>query len=157
MLAVTSLLLFGSLRAWCQRLPSASQETYVASTPCSPGTKPVPGIPANAPCELIKWKLVLAGKGETGAYSLDCYYGLPNQGSRDFINGGTRIRRSGKWVKQHGMPGNPLAVIYQFDPGSPQSISFLRLNNNLLHLLDSKQQLMTGTGAWSYTLNKILP
>ena len=59
---------------------------------------------------------------------------------------------------EKGSATDPTAVIYRLDPGNPAtSISFLRLNDNLLHLLDSDRQLMIGTGAWSYTLNKVQP
>lgn len=74
------------------------------------------------------------------------------------MNGGTRLQRTGKWITRTGTPEHPNAVVYQLDPDTAGvSISFLRVNDNLLHLLDTKQHLMIGTGAWSYTLNKIKP
>lgn len=133
--------------------------TFVASTPCSTGTRPVPGIPPGKyGCELIKWHLILSGIGDnktSGTYLLDCDYGMPKQGTRGFINGGNRLHREGKWVMVYDTPANSSAVIYTLDPDKPaESISFVRLNGNLLHLLDSRGQLMIGTGAWSYTLSK---
>jgi hypothetical protein len=157
--ALTSLMVWGP-QASCQ-FTNAGSSTYVASTPCSAGTRPLPGIPKDAGCELIKWKLTLSASGASaasGTYSLDCYYGMPKQGTRDFINGGTRLQRRGRWINHTDMPGNPDAIVCQLDPGKNQvSISFLRVNSNLLHLLDAKQHLMIGTGAWSYTLNKTKP
>jgi hypothetical protein len=151
-----SCLLVWNTAASCQSGNSGSS-TYVGSTPCSAGTRPLPGIPKEAGCELIKWKLTLSAPAG-GTYSLDCYYGLPKQGTQGLINGGTRLRRTGRWVNRTGMPGNPNAVICQLDPDtSLVSISFLRVNSNLLHLLDTKQHLLIGTGAWSYTLNKTAP
>jgi hypothetical protein len=141
-----------------QSQPTAGSVIYVASTPCTAGTRPLPGIPANAGCELIKWKLVLSGSPGNGRYLLDCYYGLPQQGTKALINGGTRVQRSGKWTGRKGIPGYPNATLYQLDPGLPAiSISFLRVSDNLLHLLDDQQHLLIGTGAWSYTLNKTKP
>lgn len=138
-------------------LPAAA--VFVASTPCSAGTRPLPGIPKEAECELMKWELKLSrGRGgqAPGTYVLDCDYGLPRQGTRGLINGGRRLHREGKWIIVKGTSTNPDAIIYRLDPDKPQaSVSFLRLNDDLLHLLDSKQQLMIGTGAWSYTLNRI--
>jgi hypothetical protein len=137
----------------------SAPDVFVASTPCSAGTRPLPGIPAEAGCELIKWELKLSGdtgKQGSGTYILDCDYGMPKQGTRGFINGGTHLHREGKWVIIKGTGTNPSAVIYRLDPDKPRSsISFLRLNESLLHLLDSHQQLMIGTGAWSYTLNRV--
>src|SRR5260221_13279837 len=63
---------------------------FVASTPCSAGTRPLPGIPKDEGCELIKWKLQLfggTGKQTSGTYVLDCVYGMPQQGTRGFIHG----------------------------------------------------------------------
>jgi len=143
--------------------PSASNSpdsaVFVASTPCSQGTKPLPGIPTYAGCELIKWKLKLFGgngKQTSGTYILNFTYGMPKQGTRGFINGGSRVRREGKWSITKGAMTDPSAVVYRLDPDKPLvSVSLIRLNENLLHLLDSRQRLMIGTGAWSYTLNRI--
>jgi len=138
---------------------TAAFAVFVASTPCSTGTRPLPGIPpGQTGCELIKWTLKLSGDGtqSPGTYVLDCDYGMPKQGTKGFINGGTHLRREGKWAVAKGMSSNPSAVIYRLDPDKPsESVSFVRLNENLLHLLDSHQQLMNGTGAWSYTLSKV--
>jgi hypothetical protein len=150
---------------------SPAPAVFVASTPCSAGTRPLPGIPAGAECELMKWKLEIydesggrrrSGTGgirsveSGGRYILDCDYGVPQQGTRGFIRGGRHLHREGKWIAQKGGATNPAAIVYRLDPDKPRaSVSFLRLNENLLHLLDSKGQLMIGTGAWSYTLNRI--
>jgi len=80
---------------------------------------------------------------------------MPKQGTKGFIQG-KQLHREGKWIMVKGTGTNPAAIIYRLDPDKPlESISFLRLNENLIHLLDSDQQLMTGTGAWSYTLNRV--
>jgi hypothetical protein len=140
---------------------SPAPAVYVASTPCSSVTRPLPGIPASAGCELMKWKLTLYGSGEKqdpGTYILNCDYGLPLQGTRSFINGGTHLHRKGKWIAVKGTAAYPNALIYRLDPDQPKvSVSLLRLNENLLHLLDSDQHLMIGSGAWSYTLNRTKP
>jgi hypothetical protein len=153
---------FSILYAHAQAAPADNSRppaVFVASTPCSEGTKPLPGISREAGCELIKWELRLfgdTGKHTSGNYILDCTYGMPKQGTRGFINGGSRLHREGKWTIIKGTGTSPAAIIYRLDPGKPQvSVSFLRLNKNLLHLLDSRNQLMIGTGAWSYTLNRI--
>ena len=152
---------FSALRAYAQTRPTdkpSAPVVFVASTPCSSGTKPLPGIPKEAGCELIKWELRLwgeSGKDTSGVYVMDCIYGMPKQGTRGFIDGGSRLHREGKWTVIKGIGTNPAAIIYRLDPDSPRvAVSFLRLNDNLLHLLDSHNQLMIGTGAWSYTLNR---
>lgn len=134
----------------------AQDKIFVGSTPCSQGTRPLPGIPRNRGCELIKWELLLSGGPYGGNYSLICTYGMPKQGTRGFIDGGYQLRREGKWTISKGTTPNSSASIYRLDPDKPsESITFLRLNENLIHLLDDHQRLMIGTGAWSYTLSKL--
>jgi len=137
---------------------SSIQEIFVASTPCSAGTKPLPGIPVNADCELIKWNLTLypAGTDAAFSYKLNYTYGLSKQGSTGFIGGGKKVEMKGKWAILKNSSSNPHLVIYQLnDNNSKSTISFVRLNNNLLHLLDADQHFMIGNAAWSYTLNRV--
>ena len=150
---IMTLLFFTATFLWTAQ---AQDNTFVGSTPCTQGTRPLPGIPRDRGCELIKWELRLTGGPAAGNYTLTCAYGLPKQGTRGFINGGYHLRREGKWKLSKGTTAMPSAAIYRLDPDKPsESISFLRLNENIIHLLDSHQQLMMGTSAWSYTLSKL--
>ncbi len=132
---------------------------FIASTPSSQGTRPLPGIPANADCELMKWNLILYQdeSGKTPAtYKLHCLYGLPKQGTTGFIGGGKKVEMEGKWTIIKGTGSNLNAIVYRLnDNKTNKTISFLKLNDDLLHLLDSDQRLMIGSAAWSYTLNRI--
>lgn len=131
---------------------------FLASTPCSQGTRPLPGIPVNADCKLIKWKLTLYQDEFEKAptiYKLHCLYGLPEQGTTRLIGGGKEIELEGQWTIVKGTASKHRAVIYQLhDNKTSQTISFLKLNDDLLHLLDSDLRLMIGSAAWSYTLNR---
>jgi hypothetical protein len=131
---------------------------FVASTPCSKGTRPLPGISAEADCEFIKWNLTFYQDPDTHApttYKLRCVYGLPKQGTNGFIGGGTNLELEGRWAIVRGTKADPNAIVYQLDPDKPQStVCFLRLDDHLLHLLDSEGELMIGSPSWSYTLNR---
>jgi len=158
---IVPVLLFTITNACSQsnnRENSSVSGVFLASTPCSQGTRPLPGIPVNADCELIKWKLVLYQdevKKTPTHYKLHCVYGLPKQGTTGLIGGGKIIELEGQWTIIKGTASKPRAIIYQLhDPETNQTISFLKLNDNLLHLLDSDQRLMIGSAAWSYTLNR---
>jgi hypothetical protein len=158
---IVTVLLFTITNACSQnnsRENSSVPGVFLASTPCSLGTRPLPGIPVNADCELIKWKLVLYQdevKKTPAGYKLHCVYGLPKQGTTGFIGGGKTIELEGKWTIVKGTASNPRAIIYQLhDDKTNQTISFLKLNDSLLHLLDSDLRLMIGSAAWSYTLNR---
>lgn len=138
---------------------SSVMGVFAGSTPCSEGTRPVPGIPVNTKCELIKWNLTLFQDESTKTpttYRLHCAYGLPEQGTTGFIGGGRKVDIEGKWTIIKGAAQNPHAIIYRLkDDQTNNTISFLKLDDNLLHLLDSDAHLMIGSAAWSYTLSKI--
>jgi hypothetical protein len=131
---------------------------FIASTPCSKHTKPVPGIPQNADCELIKWNLTLyqhTSDKTPATYKLHCVYGVPEQGTTGFIGGGKELEIEGKWTIVKGTAANPGAVVYQLhDDRTMNTISFVKLSDDLLHLLDADKRLMIGSAAWSYTLNR---
>lgn len=131
---------------------------FVATTPCSQGTRPVPAIPVGADCEFIKWSLTLYQdeSGKTPAtYQLHCGYGLPKQGTTGFTGGGKEIEMEGKWSISKGTHSNPDAIVYRLeDDKTGKAVLLLRLNDDLLHLLDSDRRLMIGNGAWSYSLSR---
>lgn len=133
---------------------------FVASTPCSEGSSPVPGMSGDT-CEFIKWKLALYYDSSTKTplnYTLDCVYGISQPGTNGFKGGGTKLKREGNWTITKGINNDTNALVYQLDPDKPkESIAFWKMNEQLLHLLDNKKQLMIGNAAWSYTLNKIQP
>lgn len=158
----TSLLFFVIMNSCSQQNApgdSSIAGVFVAGTPCSQGTRPLPGIAANADCELIRWKLTLYQHEVTKApttYKLHAVYGLPKQGTKEFIGGGKKIEKEGAWTIVKGTASDRNAIVYQLrDMETNKTISFLKLNDNLLHVLDSEQHLMIGSAAWSYTLNRI--
>jgi hypothetical protein len=104
------------------------------------------------------WDLILYQDPETGApttYNLKSAYGLPLQGTNDLIDGGTPISQEGTWTITTGAKIDPEAIVYQLSAGDAQTlVSFLKINDDLLHVLDSEKNLLVGNGAWSYTLNR---
>ena len=137
---------------------SSIDGVFVASTPCSQGTRPVPGMAADIDCELIKWNLTLykdESKNIPTTYKLHCVYGMSKPGTTGFIGGGKKIELEGKWAIIKGT-ANPHAIIYQLnDDKTNTTISFIKISDNVLHLLDSDRRLMIGSAAWSYTLNRM--
>ena len=162
LLLITSSLFFVVMNSCSQQNnPGASSilGVFVASTPCSQGSRPLPGISVNTDCELIKWKLTLYQDKSAklpGTFELHFTYGLPKQGTTGFIEGGKKGEMNGTWTIIKGMGTNSNAIVYQLsDNKTGKTISLLKLSDNLLHLLDSDQHLMIGSAAWSYTLNRI--
>ncbi|MEP7143372.1 MAG: hypothetical protein ABI707_10900 [Ferruginibacter sp.] len=134
---------------------------FEASTPCDDISKAIFEIPPGTKCEWMKWNLTLYQDAKNSApstYKLVCRYGLPKQGTRDFMAGAETMELKGKWAIGKGTIENPGAVIYTLSVDNAAiSLSFLKPDQNLLHLLDKDHRLMKGNGAWSYTLNRIDP
>jgi hypothetical protein len=68
---------------------------------------------------------------------------------------GTKAESEGKWLIIHGTKTNPEAIVYRLNPDKPDiSLSFLKLSDNLLHIVDQDGRLMIGNEFWSYSLNR---
>lgn len=132
---------------------------FEGTTPCSRLTRPLPQIPEDTDCEQMLWRLVLYQDPDTEnptTYGLNSAYGLPKQGTPDLVRGGTPIVMVGKWDIAKGTQTNPDAVVYRLDPDDPQkAVSFLKISDDILHILDRDRALMVGNGAWAYTLNRM--
>jgi hypothetical protein len=156
----------GPLATHYQSIPSAAARpggstvsgVFVASSPCGAAIRPVLGIPAHADCELIKWQLTLYWDRQTkrpATYHLKWAYGLAQPNTTGHVGGGTKRERTGNWNIGKGTSADPAAVVYRLDPEKPATtISLLKLDDRLLHVLDGEKALMIGDGAWSYTLNR---
>jgi hypothetical protein len=131
---------------------------FAATTPCKAEARSILKIPPEAKCELIKWQLKLYQNppaGDPTKYELECLYGLPLQGTNGLIDGGTALKRAGKWKIVKGTAIAPRALVYKLESEKPaDSVSFQLLDPNLLHLLDTQGRLVVGTAGWSYTLNR---
>jgi len=134
---------------------------FKASTPCDDMAKTMLEIPSITKCELMKWNLTLYQDPKTftpSDYKLICEYGLPKQGTKDFMEGAKTIELKGKWTIGKGTNETAGAVVYKLNADSSSiSLSFLKPDQNLIHLLDQDKRLMIGNGAWSYTLNRVNP
>jgi hypothetical protein len=131
---------------------------FQGNTPCSAQARPLPQIPADTDCEQMIWRLVLYQDPQTKAprtYQLNSAYGLPKPNTNDLVGGGTPIVMEGVWTITTGTKIDPQATIYQINPDDPQTTAyFLKVNENLLHVLSSDKTLLVGNGAWGYTLNR---
>ncbi|MBI1881808.1 MAG: copper resistance protein NlpE N-terminal domain-containing protein [Chloroflexi bacterium] len=118
----------------------------------------MPQIPADTHCEQMIWKFVLYQDPATGTpttYTLKSAYGVPQQGTPGLAGGGTAIGLEGSWAIVKGTKLDPDAVVYQLNSDNPPTtVSFLRMSEDILHILASDQTLMVGNASWSYTLNR---
>ena len=132
---------------------------FVGNTPCNVQARPLLQIPEGADCNQIIWSLVLRQDPQTGApttYSLKSSYGMSRQGSNDLVRGGTPVSMDGKWTITTGTKNDPDAIVYQINPDDTRTaISFLKINDDLIHVLSRERSMLVGNGAWSYTLDRM--
>ena len=132
---------------------------FVGSSPCDAVSMSLLKIPATTNCELIKWKLTFYQDQRTlspSSYQLTYTYGLAQQGTNGVAQGGTTVKRDGRW----SIVATPQTVtgtaVYRLDPDRPhESLSFLKMGDNVIHLLDRVGKLAVGHAGWSYTLNRV--
>lgn len=138
--------------------PSTST-VFAATSPCDHASRSLLKIPETADCELIKWRLTLSYDPGTLApttYELNYSYGLPKQGTTEFSHVRTKVERKGSWTTVRGTKTDSDAIVYRLDADKPQeALSFLKLDDYLIHFLDRDEGLMVGSAGWSYTLNRV--
>jgi hypothetical protein len=129
---------------------SAALASFEATTPCDDVSRSLLHIPSTDKCTMMKWALTLL---TPTTYELIYTYGMDKAGTRGFSEGAITKKQSGKWIKSK----YKTTEIYTLTADNVPSLSFRKLNENVLHLLDTNKNLMVGNGAWSYTLNRINP
>lgn len=137
---------------------SSVRAVFEGITPCSSLTRPLPQIPPDTNCELMTWKVVLYQDSATSApttYTLESAYGVSQANTTSPAEGGIAISMEGNWTIAKGAKTDPQAEVYQlFGEDSQVAVSFLKMSEGLLHVLNSDKTLMLGNAAWSYTLNR---
>jgi len=91
----------------------------------------------------VKWQLTLYQEGNTGTPAT-------------YLFRGTGTVRTGTWTILHGTKNDPDAAVYQLRPDdSQQLMSFLKVDDNHLFLLDEELNLLVGNALFSYTLSRV--
>lgn len=137
---------------------SSLHAVFEGITACSAQTRPLPQIPEDTDCELIIWKIFLyqdSAQGTPTTYTLEGAYGPSQPNSTGPAGGGTAISMEGQWAVATGTKTDPEADVVQlFSEGSEVAVSFVKMGEDLLHVLNQDGTLMVGNAAWSYTLNR---
>jgi len=160
----TAFLLFAILFLACSgagsesQLADPSQSSFEATTPFGEPIKKILGITEDGKFDMMKWNLILDRDPKNSTpttFKLNYEYGIPKQGTRGFMDGSKKVELTGNWKFEKGIATNRAAtVITLIMPNSTLPISFLQADENILHLLDDNKQLLVGSAAWSYTLNR---
>jgi hypothetical protein len=145
--------------AWLGYVWLGSAAEFVGSTPCEAGTREfLGGLAADAPCHCIVWKVTLSTNESTGlatTYTLAAQYRVPTRSNPNQSEDGPTVTSRGTWDIAKGAQCGPDAVVYRMTAeNSKRSLLFVKVGENLLHLLNADRSLAVGNGGWSYTLNR---
>ena len=119
--------------------PPVVEGVFEGRTPCGPIANAFTGFPVER-CEKIKWELTLRADGaDTGTYEYR----------------GTRTSHRGTWRVQRGTgPAKGWTVIRLGSDDQSRTLALLRIDQNVLHLLDPDLKVLVGDASWSYALNR---
>jgi hypothetical protein len=133
--------------------------TIAYASPCDAVARHYLSIPQNLECEMIKWRLLLYKDPRNQSptqFELHYTYGMTKPGTEGFMNGGFTKQMKGQWTLSESNSRHAGLRVYRLTPESAKdTISILKLDENVLHLLDLQGKLMIGNAGFSYTLNKL--
>ena len=118
--------------------------TFVSCTECPKDIRGFLNIPADGPCDMIKWKLDVL---DNGKYQLNAQWG-------HYVDNRT-------W-KQHGDVTNSKGTykvdrtVYTFNNGTA-TLAMLRLNDNMLQLMSSDKKMLPGGEGFANMLTRTDP
>ncbi len=116
------------------------------------------GLATNAECHYIKWQIKLLtnqSAGSPATFNLVAQYHVPARNNPNLSEEGPKVTSHGTWEIVKGTKSNPDAIVYRINREKAQrALSFVKVNENLLHFLNPDGSFMVGNGGWSYTLNR---
>lgn len=143
--------------AWCVHAERAGESSgvvaeYVGSTPCDTLTREfLGGLSSTAACHAIAWRLTLLSDQKM---RLSAEYRIPPPSNPNQIEAGPKVSVQGTWSAAKGARFHPDATVYTLlSTGSGKRLSFVKISDGLLHMLNPDKSLAAGTGGWSYTLS----
>jgi hypothetical protein len=132
----------------CASVAQADGGIFIGSTPCGPQIARFLGIPPQPKCELVRWELSLAvdAKNEApGPATASIEYGVDGQPL-------TKLKRDLTWAAVTGTAERKDAQVVELARGDAR-LKLWRVNDETLHFLDAKNQLLVGNGGHSYALS----
>lgn len=131
-----------------------SNITLIASTPGDSLIKTLLDIPQVTNIDFIRWDLILTST-ESNNFQLNIIYGVSKPNTSGFIDGGEKRLIKGLYSISKSKNGELKGDVFELHNGKNRTpISFIKLNDNLFHILTPDHKLMVGNGGWSYTLNR---
>jgi hypothetical protein len=116
------------------------------------------GMASNAPCHSIAWQITFFTNQNTAppsTFRLTALHRVPTRSNPNQSEDGPAVALDGKWEIFKGAGSNSEAVVYRINTTQPRrSLSFVKVGDHLLHLLNQDGSLAIGDGGESYTLSR---
>ena len=123
---------------------TGKERSYTGSTPVGPVIRSFLGIPLSDSIDFIRWQLFI----RDDQYHLHANYGIGKPNTNGFMNDGVKMELSGAIKRDKNY--------YSLQNGE-KALKLVELNEDLLHILDTDNNMLVGGGGWSYTLNNMMP
>jgi hypothetical protein len=120
-----------------------TQDVYIASTPANLQIRTFLGIPQNDSIDFIRWELSFSNHD---SFIAKVNYGIGQPNTSGFIQGGKHLTINGSVTNK----GNG----HQLIADNNASLSLIKVNNNLLHVMDADGSLLAGNDGWNNMLSK---
>jgi hypothetical protein len=133
---------------------------FLASTPGDAHIKSLFTIPADRNLDFIKWNLTLnpVASENRGAFSLELMFGEIQPNTQGFKGGGDKLSFTGQYMISASADPTFKGEEYHLKSNQlPTEVLLLKINDNLLHVMETQSELMCGNAGWSYTLNRVAP
>jgi hypothetical protein len=154
-----ALLCFGCAHHHAKVDQGSPSEQFVGTSPGGMIVREfIGGLPTNAACDSIQWSLTLSTnhtKGGRQTFALEAAYQVPVPTSPNHSQAGPKANVNGTWELITGGPLRPRSTVYRLNVENPRrSLSFVKVSDGLLHLLNADGSLAIGNSGQSYTLNR---
>jgi hypothetical protein len=129
---------------------------FAGTTPCGEVERAfLGGMDRGTACHAITWRLALATfTSAPASWTLTAAYGVPAPSNPNAMVDGPRVALKGTWTTSRGTKFDASAIIYRLTSEAGRTITFGRVSEELVHILDGDERLKLGTAGWSYTLNR---
>ena len=127
--------------------------TFIGTTPSEEPVRLLLRIPSDPKPEIIEWKLTLYRNPKTSEptrYEIQCDYGLTAPNVPGLAKRLASMKREGEWTESKGIKSNPHAIVFDLKG----ALSLLKIDDNIVHVLNRDRSLLIGDGGWSYSLNR---
>src|SRR5688572_20313520 len=147
-----ALLLFGCAHhSTIASAPVGVAADYVGSTPGdAPVREFIGGLANDAVCHSIVWQLSFLTNQNSGVpqtFRMTALYRVPTRSNPNRSEDGPKVALEGTWEILKGAKSTPEATVYRVTAAKSQrSVSFAKIGDPLLHLLNADGSLAIGKG-----------